>query len=331
MSDPYGPPGQPNEPSPWSQPGGSGQPAPGYPSPGYGQPGYGQPGYGQPSYGQPSYGGQPTQGQPSYGQPSYPQPGYPSSPPPYQSSGPPYQQSGPPYQQPGDQDWSSYQGEPYQYGPPPPRRRSRGPLIAVLVGVLVLVIVGAIAAAVVLSRRDKGTPTGAGSTTTSSASARPPSPTGATVTLTAPDQIGSLRKMSDQSQVAPMRDQMRNAGMDDPFAVIYEDTTSPGRTAIVWGGTGKAFGAGGSERQLDAFFTSAGKNLGGGSLGQRVATDPGSVGGKAECAKVNGLGVTMTMCAWAGNQALLGFIFTGLTPDKSGPQVRAMLAAIVKK
>src|SRR6266545_4519149 len=273
MSDPYGPPGQPNEPSPWSQPGGSGQPAPGYPSPGYGQPGYGQPGYGQPSYGQPSYGGQPTQGQPSYGQPSYPQPGYPSSPPPYQSSGPPYQQSGPPYQQPGDQDWSSYQGEPYQYGPPPPRRRSRGPLIAVLVGVLVLVIVGAIAAAVVLSRRAKGTPTGAGSTTTS----------------------------------------------------------SPGRTAMVWGGTGKAFGAGGSERQLDAFFTSAGKNLGGGSLGQRVATDPGSVGGKAECAKVNGLGVTMTMCAWAGNQALLGFIFTGLTPDKSGPQVRAMLAAIVKK
>src|SRR6266508_7034625 len=106
--------------------------------------------------------------------------------------------------------------------------------------------------------------------------------------------------MGDQSQVAPMRDQMRTAGMDDPYAVIYEDTANAGRTAIVWGGTGKAFGIGSAERQLDAFFSSAGKNLGGGSLGEGVSTDPGAVGGKAECVKVSGLGVTMTMCAWAG-------------------------------
>jgi hypothetical protein len=150
------------------------------------------------------------------------------------------------------------------------------------------------------------------------------------VTLNTPDRIGNLRKMGDQSQVAPMRDQMRSAGMDDPYAVMYEDTTSPGRTAIVWGGTGKAFGGSG-EQQLNAFFGSAGRNLGGGSLGERVAADPGPTGGKAECAKVSGLGVTMTMCAWAGPQALLGFIFTGLTPDKSGPQLRAMLSAIVVK
>jgi uncharacterized RDD family membrane protein YckC len=81
----YGQQGQPG----YGQPGQSGQPAYGQPGqPGYGQPsqpGYGQPGYGQqpppygqqPGYGQPPYGQQPGYGQPPYGQqPGYGQPPY---------------------------------------------------------------------------------------------------------------------------------------------------------------------------------------------------------------------------------------------------------------
>jgi len=85
----------------------------------YGQPQEGQSPYGQPApYGQPQYGqeqqygqqqyGQPQYGQQQYGQPQYGQPGY--------GQQPPY-------------------GQPQQ-------RRSKGPLIAVIVGVLVLAGVG---------------------------------------------------------------------------------------------------------------------------------------------------------------------------------------------
>ena len=43
------------------------------------------------------------------------------------------------------------------------------------------------------------------------------------------------------------------------------------------------------------------------------------------------MAVTMTLCAWLGDNAVVGFIFSGITPDKSGAQVRSMLPAIVVK
>jgi hypothetical protein len=39
----------------------------------------------------------------------------------------------------------------------------------------------------------------------------------------------------------------------------------------------------------------------------------------------------MTMCAWAGQDALLGFLFPALAPDKGAEQMRTMLPAIVVK
>jgi hypothetical protein len=121
-------------------------PQQGYPQPGYGQP---QPGYGQPPNPQPEY---PQQPQPGYGQPQYPQPGYGQPGAPSQGMG--YGQPGAPsqgmgYGQPG------YPSQAMGYGGPPPGggypgaypqqpqqpRRSRGPMIAAIIGGVVLLCV----------------------------------------------------------------------------------------------------------------------------------------------------------------------------------------------
>jgi hypothetical protein len=128
-----------------------------------------------------------------------------------------------------------------------------------------------------------------------------------------------------------MRSQLQNAGLTDPFTVVYDDTTAAGRRVIVWGGTGALFGIGTPDKELDSFFSSAGASLSGGTVGPRIDVAPGSVGGKAQCAKISGLGATASMCAWSGDKALLGFIFNGITPEKSGQEVQSMLPAIVVK
>jgi hypothetical protein len=367
MSDPQGRfPTDPNRPAPWGQPqqdpvsgpgyGNSGYPQhggsyppepypapqpeyqqpdyqqPGYQQPGYPQPGYPQPGYQQPGSQQPGY-QQPGYEQPGYQQPGYQQPGYPQ--PGYQQpvSGSPYA-PGQPY--PPDAGWYGGGANPV---PPPPPRRSRGLLIGGLV-VLAVLLCGGAATAVVLVANNNTTKPGAAASSSASkkpgagtptAAATTPGRAAGSVTLTAPDRIGSLKKSADQSLVTPMKTQMENAGLSDPFTVVYDDTAAAGRKVIVWGGTGPLFGVVSADKQLDSFFSSAGANTGGGSLGARSNVDPGSVGGKAQCAKVNGLGATMSMCAWSGNAALLGFIFTGVSPDKSGPVVHTMLPAIVVK
>ncbi|GAB3314212.1 hypothetical protein GCM10027451_28920 [Geodermatophilus aquaeductus] len=147
---------------PVQQPGG---PAPQQPP--YGQPPYGQPGQGQPPYGQP---GQPPHQQPPYGQPQYGQPPY--GQPPYGQA--PYGQPG--YAQPG-------YGQP-PYGGPGAPRKSRGPLVALLVTLAVLLVGGGVLAAVLLTRGDDGgtttaTPTSAGTSSSApSSSSSSSSPSG---------------------------------------------------------------------------------------------------------------------------------------------------------
>ncbi len=129
-----------------------------------------------------------------------------------------------------------------------------------------------------------------------------------------------------------MRSAMQTAGLGDPFAAIYEDTAAKGHEVIVWGGTGGAFGVGNPQTELDAFFSSAGTQLGSGvSLGSRSDVDPGASGGKAQCSKVNGMSTTMTLCAWLGGNVIVGFIFSGIGVDKAGGQIRTILPAVVVK
>jgi hypothetical protein len=325
MSDPYGPPYDPNR--------------------GYGQPN--QPGQGG-GYGNESYGNQGYGGTPGYGNQGYPEPGsgggysgypqqQPQSPAPGSWGSPAAQD---PYQQQPNAptSYGGYQTYPDPYSappaPPPPPRKSKGPLIAVLVIVALLLVCG-IGGAVLLLANKKGTPTatGTGTTTGATSGATTAAPPPATkISFQSPATIGVLKKSGDQTRADSLKGSMSGAGIEDPFAVMYDDTTSKGRLAIAWGGTGSAFGGGDPGAQLDGFFSSAGSSLGSGATVEtRQNADPGSVGGKAQCAKVDGTGVVMTMCAWASDNALLGFIISGLTVDKAATRMQQMLQAIVVK
>jgi hypothetical protein len=215
------------------------------------------------------------------------------------------------------------------YGTPPPPPKSRPTALIVLgIVLLVVVVLGGGITTVVLVGRHSSTP--------NAQAAGTPAP-GATasqqakVTLSAPDRIGNLRKKADQSRADSMRTMMSTAGLEQPFAVVYENPAAPGHDTIVWGGTGGAFAMGTPKQQLDAFFAAAGGSLGNGvTVGTATAVDPGSVGGQARCAKINGLGVKLAMCAWTGSSAVLGFLCFGVAPDQAGGQVKQVLPAVVK-
>jgi hypothetical protein len=264
------------------------------------------------------YAPQPQQpNQPYSGQPYYPQqsPQYPPQPGPQQDpyAGDPYaQQQG--YPQPG-----YGQQLPGGYPPPPPvKKRRTGLIVSVVVAVFALAACsGIVALALKFGSDDKTASPGATSTTAS-----------AKVTLKAPETIGTLKKSSDQGPASALNSQLSKAGLDNPFAAVYQDTKNPARRVIVWGGTGAVFNAGGAQTQLDSFFASAGGQLGG---AKPAAVDAGSIGGKAECAKSGLSGAKISICAWVGTDALLGFLFNGIEPDAAAAQMRTVLPSIVVK
>jgi len=261
--------------------------------------------------------------QPYPGQPYYPQqpPPYPAQPaPPYadpypaQPYGDPYAQQQQAYQQPG-----YGQQLPGGYPPPPPvKKRRTGLVIGVVVAVFALVACSGIA--VVAVRLGSGDKTGSPGAT-STGKAKP-------VTLKAPATIGALKKSSDQSQAQKLNSAMSNAGFEDPFAAVYQDTKNPARRVVIWGGTGTVFSAGGAQKQLDSFFSSAGSQVGG---AKPAAVDAGPAGGKAECARSGLSGLKVSICAWVGDGALLGFIFNGVEPEAAGAQMRTILPSIAVK
>jgi hypothetical protein len=210
----------------------------------------------------------------------------------------------------------------------PPKRRSAARLIVVIVVIVVLLVAGGITAIVLVVGNSSGkTPLAGGSQAPATNTAT------STVKLNAPDRIGTLQRKADQSQVDRMRSMMSSAGLEQPFAVVYDDTAASGREAIVWGGVGTMFGMADPQAELDSFFSSAGDTLGAGAtVGTRTnVTPPSSVGGVAQCAQVSGSGVRMALCAWVGNGAVLGFIFTGVTPTQAGDEVNSILTAVVSK
>jgi hypothetical protein len=278
---------------------------------------------------------QPSQpNQPYSGQPYYPQqpPQYPPQPDPQPYGAQPYGQQQQGYQEQGYQEQGyqeqGYQQQGYQqpgYGPqapfgyppqPPVKKRRTGLIIGVVVGVFALLACSGLVAFALNSGSDDKTAS-PGATKTTAARA---------VALKAPGTIGTLKKSSDQSRATKLNSAMVKAGLENPFAAVYDDTKNPQRSVVIWGGTGAIFNAGGAQRQLDSFFSSADSQLNG---AKAAAVDAGPTGGKAECAKSGLSGLKLTICAWVGKDALLGFLFNGVEPDAAGAQMRAILPSIV--
>lgn len=272
--------------------------------------------FGQP-YGDPTQ--RPADGTtPQYPGAPQPAPGMPQPAP----GAPPYYGAPQPYAAP-----PGAPGYPQAFPPPPPPKKSRTGLIIAIVAIVVLVLCGGLVAvgiAVYNARDDIGG-------TTSPTGSAPVTAPAAGVSLEAPNQIGDLKKSADQSRADTLRSTLTNGGIEEPFAVVYEDTAQAGRQVIVWGGTGPIFGTGSRQAQLNGFFSSAGAQLSGGTISDRAPVSAGSVGGLAECEKVSGMGVAMSLCAWIGEDALVGFILTGYSPAEAGEAVPEILSAIVKK
>jgi len=145
--------------------------------------------------------------------------------------------------------------------------------------------------------------------------------------MATPAQIGTLSRLDDQSPVEQFRAEVAQGGVEQPYAAIYADPASD--SAIAWGGVGTPYGKGTPTSRLDAFFVTASRNVGGGTAGPRVDVDPGGLGGKAQCASVAGVGITMVVCGWSGDRALLGFEFSAGSLDQDRQLMASMLAAIV--
>jgi hypothetical protein len=257
--------------------------------PTYGAPGQG---YSNPPT-LPDMGQTPAYGQPSFG--GYPAPG-----------------------QPGGQ---------YPYSAPTPPKKSNTPLIIAIIVVLVLLGGGGAAAAILLSK-NKPTPT-AGATSAPPNGQNPTTapPTAGPASFSMPATIGTLGKASDQSTADTLRNQLSSSGIDNPYAIAYQDTNQSDRKVVLWGGTGSDFG-GDDQARIDAFFKSGNAEFTGETVTNRAPVGTGAANGTAECETVTG-SQSLAFCVWVGNDALLGLIFGGYSRAESDALVATVLSAVV--
>ena len=147
--------------------------------------------------------------------------------------------------------------------------------------------------------------------------------------FSAPAKIGTLIKPADQSRATTLLTRLKSGGYERPFAVVYKDRAAPERSALVWGDIGSVFGALNAYDGLKLFFDDSAKQFTGGTMAHPVDAEPSAVGGVAQCAEVTGMGVRSVLCAWVTDNALLAFLFNGLTLDLAFTEMESMLRAIV--
>jgi hypothetical protein len=141
--------------------------------------------------------------------------------------------------------------------------------------------------------------------------------------LSMPDRIGSLVKPADQS-IMDMREGFLNQGGIDPvFAVVYDDSASPGRDVEVTGGRRMGEYAPMDARLLfDTFFR-------GPFDVEAQQVDPGRVGGALVCAQRSDSAGVETLCAWVGKDTFLLFYLSRTGIDRGTSRTREVLQAVV--
>src|SRR5262249_38206180 len=155
------------------------------------------------------------------------------------------------------------------YAPVPEPPKSSRTAIVIAVVVALVLIAGGGAAAYILISKDKTTPLAAPSTTTSSQTTKttPPPTTSGQTKFAAPGRIGNVPKMTDPATLKPLIDQLKQGGLEDPFAAAYREAS--GRNVVIWGGTGSIFGIGTQQSRIDGFFAGASGQFGGAKVSGR--------------------------------------------------------------
>ncbi|HKS98330.1 MAG TPA: hypothetical protein VJT31_02270 [Rugosimonospora sp.] len=199
---------------------------------------------------------------------------------------------------------------------PPQKHTGRTVLIVSAAALAAILVVGAILIGARAGTNTAKSGTGTGSTTGG-------------VTLSTPDQIGSLRLATDQTRANDMRSTMSNIGLENPYAVIYQDTTVTGRTTVVWGGTGSMMARSNRSAEMSGFMTAAVRSMGG-NVGNTIDVTPAPLNGVARCADVSGTGIRFALCVWSGYDALLGVLTGGITAQQAAQQLSTLIPAVAQ-
>jgi hypothetical protein len=334
-------PGQPeqNQPQYGGYPGGPG------PDPYSGGPAYGQ--QPQPPYGNdPNYGGQPYSGGPAYPPESYtteppysgqPYPGQPYPGDSYAAQQQPAYDPGYPQQQayPPAQPYSTPGMHPgMQPGYPPPQRRGRGGIIALVVGgVILLLLICGIGSAVLLTSNRDSTKNAESTATPTPTSTRQtsPSPTSAVkpeypATIDLPKKLAGMDKLEDPQLNATANEtalKIKNeTNADTAIAGYY---APPGDLTRTVGLVGAAVRVGNPTAELDQAFKSA--------LGVTSVRDvaAGSLGGVMKCGNTSSGGTALTVCGWADGGSLVLGIFLNRSLDDSAVLLRQIRSEILHR
>ena len=186
-----------------------------------------------------------------------------------------------------------------------PRRRRR--LWLYLAGALTLVLAGLCVAGAVKSDRDADPEL---------------------VSFVAPDRIGALGRAADQAPAQAMADALGDSGLDRSVAVVYNDSSSPGRRVLIAGFSHWALTLLSPDHVLDSYFADAADNDD--ELGDRFDVDPVRRGAKAQCAEVLGEAERTTECGWTtGKSAFIAFVFIGYAPEDCAAVLRQIVPAVV--
>jgi hypothetical protein len=146
-------------------------------------------------------------------------------------------------------------------------------------------------------------------------------------TLTAPDTVAGLHRdtTADAVQTADyLRDAIAaDASLGGTVGAVYTDTAGPGRSILLFGGTGKLDGP---ASRLDSAFGLLNDQTG--SMTGIHEESAGPLGGVLKCGTSNGDGGSMTACGWADDGSLVLGLFPGRPVDQAADLMRQLRSAM---
>jgi hypothetical protein len=146
-------------------------------------------------------------------------------------------------------------------------------------------------------------------------------------TLTAPDTVAGLHRDTTADAVRTadyLRDAIAaDASLSGTVGVVYTDTAGPGRSILLFGGTGKISAP---ASRLDSAFGLLNDQTG--SMTGIHEGPAGPLGGVLKCGTSNGDGGSMSACGWADDGSLVLGLFPGRPVDQAADLMRQLRSAM---